>query len=188
MDRDIILKSTFCITVLVLWVLLSNNSPSNYSQLFYQTASGNKGRQGPAGPPGPQGPKGDTGAQGPAGEEGPQGPKGDTGPAGQQGPQGPQGYPGKDASTKIIKIREVNGNKVRILAHNLSIATCDPSEFVTGGGFQITEGFGIIQDSYPRNNSWIVNATNPFDIPNNLKGNLRAYAICIRLVTEAQTR
>jgi hypothetical protein len=138
--------------------------------------------------PGPKGDKGDPGTAGANGTPGPKGDKGDTGPMGPQGlpglvgPRGEQGNQGPPGINKTIGTRDVVGRNVSIIGTVKSYATCRPDEKLTGGGFGINGGFGIILDSRPENNSWIAKAANPFNLDRSNIGNLTAYAKCIKLL------
>ena len=147
---------------------------------------GKNGTQGPQGPPGPQGkegpigPPGPTGPPGPQGEPGPPGKNGTQGPPGPQGEQGPIGPPGKAAPTMNLTVRLEEGEIVPLSGIAQSIATCDSDELVTGGGFAITNGLGMVLNSSPVQNSWLVVATNPFNAGNS---SLQTFAECAELVT-----
>jgi hypothetical protein len=120
--------------------------------------------------PGPPGHKGD---------------KGDRGPQGALGPVGPKGEPGASAPIRNLVVRNVDGNNVTIQGIVKSVATCNSSELVTGGGFSITNGVGFIFDSGPiGNHSWVVKAANPFEIKKSAIGNITAHAECVKLVPE----
>lgn len=45
-----------------------------------------------------------------------------------------------------------------------SIAECNDDRVVVGGGYNITEGLGIVLENGPLGNTWIVKAANPFPI------------------------
>jgi hypothetical protein len=118
---------------------------------------------------GPPGPPGQNGTQGPPGPIGP------PGPAGEQGP------PGKAAPTMNLTVREGDGEVVSLEGIVESIATCNPDELVTGGGFNITNGSGIVLGSVPRGNSWVViAAADPFNIGTS---SVQAFAQCAKLTT-----
>jgi Collagen triple helix repeat (20 copies) len=170
------------------------------AQFFFQGPPGKNGTQGPQGPPGPQGeqgpigPPGPPGPQGPQGEQGPvgppgkngtQGPPGPPGPPGPQGEQGPIGPPGKSAPTMNLTVRLEEGNIVPLSETAQSIATCDSDELVTGGGFAITNGPGMVLRSSPVQNSWLVVAANPFNAGNS---SLQTFAECAELVTTLSTQ
>jgi hypothetical protein len=121
--------------------------------------------------PGPPGPPGKNGTQGPPGPPGPQGP---------QGEQGPIGPPGKAAPTMNLTVRLEEGEIVPLSGIAQSIAACDSDELVTGGGFAITNGPGMVLRSSPVQNSWLVVATNPFNAGNS---SLQTFAECAELVT-----
>jgi hypothetical protein len=122
---------------------------------------------------GPPGPPGKNGTQGPQGEQGP------PGPPGLQGEQGPIGPPGKAAPTMNLTVRLEEGDIVPLSGMAQSIATCDSDELVTGGGFAITNGPGMVLRSSPEQNSWLVVATNPFNVGNS---SLQTFAECAELV------
>ena len=135
------------------------------AQFFFQGPPGKNGTQGP---PGPQG------------EQGPIGPPGPLGPPGPQGEQGPPGSPGKAAPTMNLTVRLEEGEVIPLSGIAQSIATCDADELVTGGGFAITNGIGMVLSSSPVQNSWLVVATNPFNAGNS---SLQTFAECAKLVT-----
>jgi hypothetical protein len=84
------------------------------------------------------------------------------GPQGEQGPAGERGPPGPAAQAMNFSVRNVPGQLVSLSGIAHSVATCNSDELVTGGGFSITNGPGIILTSTPQGDSWIVSATNPF--------------------------
>jgi hypothetical protein len=163
-------------------IILITNSAS--AQIFYQGPPGRNGTQGPPGPAGPPGEPGPAGPPGPAGEHGPSGQngtQGPIGPAGEQGPPGPsgqpgpQGPPGTSAPAMNLTIRNVQGQIAPIIQIGQSVATCDQREIVSGGGFSIAGGPGIILSSTPQGNSWIAVAVNPFGFGNS---SVQAFAEC----------
>ncbi|HEY9386694.1 MAG TPA: hypothetical protein VIP70_06615, partial [Nitrososphaeraceae archaeon] len=113
----------------------------------------------------------------PPGQNGTQGPPGPIGPTGPPGEQGPSG---KAAPTMNLTVREGDGEVVSLEGIAESIATCNPDELVTGGGFNITNGSGIVLGSVPRGNSWVVIATDPFNIGTS---SVQAFAQCAKLTT-----
>ena len=117
--------------------------------------------------------------QGPPGKNGTQGPQGEQGPLGPQGEQGPIGPPGKAAPTMNLTVRLEEGDIVPLSGMAQSIATCDSDELVTGGGFAITNGPGMVLRSSPEQNSWLIVATNPFNVGNS---SLQSFAECAELV------
>ena len=164
------LTSGFFITTIVLTATIGTalismaNSAS--AQLFYQGPPGQNGTQGPPGPTGPPGPPGEPG---PPGQNGTQGP---TGPAGEQGPPGPE------IPAMNLIIRNMEGQIVPLTGIAQSLATCNPDELVTGGGFSITNGPGVVLSSAPQQgSSWIVVAANPFGFGNS---SLQAFAECVK--------
>jgi Collagen triple helix repeat (20 copies) len=194
----IILALTIALTNLIVSMPFTASA-----QLFFEGPPGPPGQNGTQGPPGPsgeQGPIGPPGPPGPSGEQGPIGPpgppglKGDQGPPGQNGTQGPpgpigppgppgeQGPPGKAASPLNLTVREGDGEVVSLdgMVRVESIATCNPNELVTGGGFNITNGSGIVLGSIPRGNSWVVIAADPFNIGTS---SVQAFAQCAKLTT-----
>jgi len=109
---------------------------------------------------------------------GPPGPQGEQGPPGQngtQGPPGPMGPPGPAAQAMNLTIRNVPGSIVSLAGLTQSVATCNPDESVTGGGYSITNGPGIVLSSALQGNSWIVHAVNPFAFGNS---SVQAFAEC----------
>jgi Collagen triple helix repeat (20 copies) len=118
------------------------------------------------GPPGPVGPAGPQGEQGPAGLQGEQGPTGERGP------------PGPAAQAMNFTVRNVPGQLVSLNGIAQSVATCDSDELVTGGGFSITNGPGIVLSSIPQGDSWIVSAANPFTFGNS---SVQAFAECAKI-------
>jgi hypothetical protein len=163
------------------------------AQLFYQGPPGQNGTQGPPGPTGPPGPPGEQGPPGPpgepgpagqngtqgpigpAGEQGPIGPAGEQGPPGPPGPPGPSGPSGPEIPAMNLTIRNMEGQIVPLTGIAQSLATCHPDELVTGGGFSITNGPGVVLSSAPQGSSWIVIAANPFGFGNS---SLQAFAEC----------
>jgi hypothetical protein len=188
--------------ILALTIALTNpivSMPFTASaQLFFEGPPGPPGQNGTQGPPGligppgppgligPPGPPGQNGTQGPPGLIGPPGPPGQNGtqgPPGLIGPPGPpgeQGPPGKAAPTMNLTVREGDGEVVSLEGIAESIATCNPDELVTGGGFNITNGSGIVLGSLPRGNSWVVIAADPFNIGTS---SVQAFAQCAKLAT-----
>jgi hypothetical protein len=181
------LTSGFFITTIVLTATIGTalismaNSAS--AQLFYQGPPGQNGTQGPPGPTGPPGPPGQNGTHGtigPAGEQGPPGPPGPPGQNGTQGtigPAGEQGPPGPEIPAMNLIIRNMEGQIVPLTGIAQSLATCNPDELVTGGGFSITNGPGVVLSSAPQGSSWIVVAANPFGFGNS---SLQAFAECAK--------
>jgi hypothetical protein len=170
--------------ILALTIALTNpivSMPFTASaQLFFEGPPGppgQNGTQGPPGPIGPPGPPGLKGDQGPPGQNGTQGPPGPIGPP---GPPGEQGPPGKAAPTMNLTVREGDGEVVSLEGIAESIATCNPDELVTGGGFNITNGSGIVLGSLPRGNSWVVIAADPFNIGTS---SVQPFAQCAKLIT-----
>src|SRR5918996_2952171 len=154
-------------------IISMTNSAS--AQIFYQGPPGRNGTQGPPGPPGPQGPPGEPGPSGQNGTQGPIGPPGEQGPPGPPGPPGPQGPPGTSAPAMNLTIRNVQGQIAPIIQIGQSVATCNQGEIVTGGGFSIAGGPGIILSSTSQGNSWIAVAFNPFGFGNS---SVQAFAEC----------
>jgi Collagen triple helix repeat (20 copies) len=140
-------------------------------QFFFQGPPGQNGTQGPPGPMGPLGPPG------PQGEQGPPGPQGEQGPPGPQGEQGPTGPTGAAAQAMNFTVRNVPGQIESLRGIAQSVATCNPDELVTGGGFSITNGPGIVLSSTPQGDSWIVIAANPFTFGNS---SVQAFAECAK--------
>src|SRR5918996_6064437 len=133
-------------------IISMTNSAS--AQIFYQGPPGRNGTQGPPGPPGP------PGEPGPSGQNGTQGP---IGPAGEQGPPGPPGEPGPagpEIPAMNLTIRNMEGQLVPLTGIAQSLATCNSDELVTGGGFTITNGPGVVLSSASQGSSWIVVAAN----------------------------
>lgn len=154
-------------------ISISTSFDSASGQLFYQGPPGKNGTQGPPGPMGPPGPVGPQGEQGPAGELGPVGPQGEQGPAGERGPPGPA------AQAMNFTVRNVPGQLVSLSLSGLvqSVATCNTDELITGGGFSVTNGPGIVLSSTPQGDSWIVSAANPFTFGNS---SVQAFAECAK--------
>jgi hypothetical protein len=121
--------------------------------------------------PGPKGEKGDKGDQGIPGPPGVKGEKGD---------QGIPGPPGNNATLTSLGLVSsgVGGNVSQIQGTAISVADCPANQTLTGGGYRITKGFGIVIDSYANGNSWVVTAINPFSLSNQTIGWLQAYAEC----------
>ena len=80
-------------------------------------------------------------------------------------------------------IREVKGNTTGIKGIVKSGATCNSDESVSGGGFSIKNGSGIVIDSRRSSDgkSWNVTASNPSSVSNITIGELQAYAECAKL-------
>ena len=179
-------------------MLLSNTmftSNTVYAQNFF--INGTKGDKGDTGPRGPAGLKGDKGEAGPAGPQGPpgingingkQGPPGLMGPIGPRGTQGIQGIQGSPGTTKNITIRYVDSSPIKIIGIVNSTAQCNSDEKISGGGFSIDGGIGLILASEPQNNSWVARAANPIDTSSGNMGNLTAHATCIKLVSTEMTK
>jgi Collagen triple helix repeat (20 copies) len=125
-----------------------------------------------------QGPPGKNGTQGPPGPMGPPGPLGPAGPQGEQGPAGERGPPGPAAQAMKFTVRNVPGQLVSLSGVVQSVATCNSDELVTGGGFSITNGPGIVLSSSPQGDSWIVSAANPFTFGNS---SVQAFAECAKM-------
>lgn len=166
-----------------------------------QGEPGEQGPPGPAGMNGTQGPQGEQGVEGPAGPPGPQGEPGPPGPQGEKGdtgiqgaigpagPQGPPGEPGRDANVSSLQIlaNVSEGNIVEIPGPRQSEivesrAECSDNQVLAGGGYNITEGLGIIVENSPLGNAWMVKAANPFPIVGGMSsGSLQAYAMCLEV-------
>src|SRR5919107_687967 len=192
--------TTIILTATIGTALISMTNSAS-AQLFYQGPPGQNGTQGPPGPTGAQGPPGPTGAQGPPGPTGPPGPPGEPGPAGQNGTQGPigpageqgppgepgppgppgppgePGPPGPEILAMNLTIRNMEGQLVPLTGVAQSLATCNSDELVTGGGFTITNGPGVVLSSAPQGSSWMVVAANPFGFGNS---SLQAFAECAK--------
>ena len=151
-------------------ISISTSFNSASGQLFYQGPPGKNGTQGP---PGPMGLIGPLGPVGPQGEQGPAGPQGEQGPAGERGPPGPA------TQAMNFTVRNVPGQLVSLSLSGIvqSVATCNADELVTGGGFSITNGPGIVLSSSPQGDSWIVSAANPFTFGNS---SMQAFAECAK--------
>jgi hypothetical protein len=109
---------------------------------------------------------------------GPPGPLGPAGPQGEQGPAGERGPPGPAAQAMNFTVRNVPGQLVSLSGVAQSVATCNSDELVTGGGFSITNGPGIVLSSTPQGDSWIVSAANPFTFGNS---SVQAFAECAKM-------
>ena len=189
--------TTIILTATIGTALISMTNSAS-AQLFYQGPPGQNGTQGPPGPTGAQGPPGPTGppgppgepgpagqngTQGPPGPTGPPGPPGEPGPAGQNGTRGPigpageKGPPGPEIPAMNLTIRNMEGQLVPLTGIAQSLATCNSDELVTGGGFTITNGPGVVLSSAPQGSSWIVVAANPFGFGNS---SLQAFAECAK--------
>jgi hypothetical protein len=75
----------------------------------------------------------------------------------------------------ILTIRNVQGQISPIIQLGQSVATCNQGEIITGGGFGIAGGPGIVLTSIPQGNSWIAVAVNPFGFGNS---SVQAFAEC----------
>jgi hypothetical protein len=172
----VFIATIICTTIAGTAIISMTNSAS--AQIFYQGPPGRNGTQGPPGPPGPPGPQGPPGEPGPSGQngtQGPIGPVGEQGPPGPPGPPGPQGPRGTSAPAMNLAIRNVQGQIAPIIQIGQSVATCNQGEIVTGGGFSIAGGPGIVLSSAPQGNSWIAVAVNPFGFGNS---SVQAFAEC----------
>lgn len=163
----VFIATIICTTIAGTAIISMTNSAS--AQIFYQGPPGRNGTQGPPGPPGEPGSSGQNGTQGPIG------PVGEQGPPGPPGPQGPQGPPGTSAPAMNLTIRNVQGQIAPIIQIGQSVATCNQGEIVTGGGFSIAGGPGIVLSNTPQGNSWIAVAVNPFGFGNS---SVQAFAEC----------
>ena len=67
-------------------------------------------------------------------------------------------------------------------------AQYNSDEKISGGGFSIDGGIGLILASEPQNNSWVARAANPIDTSGGNMGNLTAHAACIKLVLSEMTK
>ena len=169
----VFIATIICTAMAGIAIISMTNSAS--AQIFYQGPPGRNGTQGPPGSPGPQGPPGEPGPSGQNGTQGLMGPAGKQGPPGPPGPPGPQGTPGTSAPAMNLTIRNVQGQIAPIIQIGQSVATCNQGEIVTGGGFSIAGGPGIILSSTPHGNSWIAVAVNPFGFGNS---SVQAFAEC----------
>lgn len=98
---------------------------------------------------------------------------------GPQGMQGSQGPPGKAAQKENLKVTTVDGNISIIQGTAKSVATCNSSSLITGGGYSIRNGVGFVFNSGPSGNSWIViAAASPSGFKNST---LQARAECAEL-------
>jgi len=165
--------TTIILTATIGTALISMTNSAS-AQLFYQGPPGQNGTQGPPGPTGPPGPPGQNGTQGPIGPAGEQGPPGLPGPI---GPIGPIGLSGPEIPSMNLTIRNMEGQIVPLTGIAQSLATCNSDELVTGGGFSITNGPGVVLSSAPQGSSWIVVAANPFGFGNS---SLQAFAECAK--------
>jgi hypothetical protein len=147
------------------------------------TATG--GTAGPAGAKGDPGPPGPAGAKGDPGPPGPAGPKGDKGDPGSPGAQGLKGDPGATGATgatgsprtAIMTERSAPG-PTRVSSGNptdISTASCNSDEVVTGGGYERDQGANIVKES-AIGNTWVVKATQSGN------GQFQAFAECLKLV------
>jgi Collagen triple helix repeat (20 copies) len=176
--------STIMLTLNVLGLIAfssfdSGGGPSTNQYLFSRAFGG--GEQGERGEKGEKGDPGERGPQGIQGERGPQGIQGERGP---QGIQGEKGEKGDNATLDSIRlqIRDEIVKTTKITGSLERKATCAQDENLTGGGYSITEGFGIVTESKPRGNSWIVTAINPFPLSNSSVGSLEVYAKCVKIL------
>jgi Collagen triple helix repeat (20 copies) len=164
--RDMIRKSlevfmaTTILASIIVAISISISLDSASGQIFYQGPPGKNGTQGPPGPMGPPGPVGPAGSQG------------------EQGPAGERGPPGPAAQAMNFTVRNVPGQLVSLDGIAQSVATCNSDELVTGGGFSITNGPGIVLSSAPQGDSWIVSAANPFTFGNS---SVQAFAECAKI-------
>jgi hypothetical protein len=59
------------------------------------------------------------------------------------------------------------------------VATCNPDEVVTGGGFMVTEDLGTVLKSRAEGNSWVVSGSDLSVGPD--QSTFQAYAECAHL-------
>jgi hypothetical protein len=170
------LFTTLLIVNLGLMAFFSINigAKSSMNQYYLSKAFGDNER----------GERGEKGEKGDPGERGPQGPPGQNGTQGSPGPPGPQGE-NADLRSKLLT-RDVTVKVNRIMGTVNGSAACASDENLTGGGYSITGGFGIVTESIPKENSWSVTAINPFPLSDISIGSLEVYARCVKLVNNEQ--
>jgi hypothetical protein len=181
---------------LIATLLGPSEADTSLDQYFFSKVLGDtdehekKGLKGDKGDPGPPGQNGTQGPSGPQGFQGIRGLKGDKGDLGPPGPQGPPGQNGtrgprgENATSDSIRLqtRDEIGKDIRVMGTVNGSATCDSDEILTGGGYRITRGFGIVTESIPKGNSWSVMAINPFLLSNISIGYLEVHAECVKLL------
>jgi hypothetical protein len=70
---------------------------------------------------------------------------------------------------------------VMLVLYTKSVATCNSSSLITGGGFSVKNGVGIVFNSGPSGNLWIVTAAAP---PGTRNSTLQAHAECTELASK----
>jgi hypothetical protein len=160
---------------------VETGSPMNHYFLLVAFGDSERGEKGE------KGDKGDPGQPGPQGIPGKKGERGDKGDPGQPGPQGIQGMRGPKGDSAILEslklqTRDEIVEGIKITGIMNRSATCAQDENLTGGGYNITGGFGIVTESAPRGNSWSVTAINPFPLSNSSVGSLEVYAKCVKIL------
>jgi collagen triple helix repeat protein len=155
----------------------NDNSVTGFTdQSITNTTTANTATGGTAGP---------AGAKGDPGPPGPAGPKGDKGDPGSPGAQGLKGDPGATGATgatgsprtAIMTERSAPG-PTRVSSSNptdISTASCNSDEVVTGGGYERDQGANIVKES-AIGNTWVVKATQSGN------GQFQAFAECLKLV------
>jgi hypothetical protein len=180
------IRSIFMITLVgSLMALLTSSSlaivtDSSMNENRFSVAFANSER----GERGEKGEKGDPGEQGIQGIQGERGPQGIPGERGLQGIQGEKGEKGDNAILGSLRLqtRDVIVEATKIMGLVERSASCAQNENLTGGGYSITDGFGIVTESKPRGNSWAVTAINPFPLSNSSVGSLEVYAKCVKIL------
>ena len=132
---------------------------------------------------GDKGDKGERGDKGDKGDKGERGDKGDKGDKGERGDKGDRGPPGMNATIPSSGIKSIiaTGQQFQIIGGAESVAQCSTNHTLTGGGYNITNGFGIVLEEYAHGNTWTVRAINPFSTSNQTIGLLQAFAICSQI-------
>jgi hypothetical protein len=128
-----------------------------------------------------RGPQGEPGADGPRGATGDQGPRGATGEPGEEGPQGIQGPQGPAGFSGVTVITEAESTPVAsIETDSMNCPASHPD--VTGGGYEITDGFeNVAQVVQTRpllaGNGWAVRMRNN---GNSLALPYTIWAVCVQ--------
>ena len=92
------------------------------------------------------------------------------------------GHQGQSEPVRDLSIRTVKGNFAFDGSIDISIASCESDEVLTGGGFEHFGGDYLLQYSKPVGNSWQAKSV-PFS-QNSL--GIQAYAQCQKLVSSLQ--
>jgi hypothetical protein len=173
-------------------MMMFTSNAAHAQNFFINRTKADKGDRRPQEPLVIKGDKGDigrAGRQGPSGlnringRQGLPGLMGLVRPRGSQGIQGIQGPPG---TTENTIIRNVKTSPTKLSAIVNTKAQCNSDEKISGGGISINGGIRSILASQPQNNSWVVQATNPFDTSDGNIGSFNSscnlYNVCLIII------